>query len=402
MNRNRTPLAVTAGILVALGALLLSLSGFYIDWLWFKSVDFTSVWSTILGTKVQLFLITGLISSIVISLNIYLAYKRRPFYVPTSIELNGVERIRAQIEPIIRLVFVGLFLAITYFAGTSGALYWREWLLFKNSTSFGVKDPQFNLDISFFAFKLPLYQALISWAISALVLAALASAFVHYMYGGIRTVGQGDRTTVAARVQLSILLGLVVLMKAVAYWFDRYALALKENKLITGATYTDVNATLPAKAILTGIAVVCALLFFANIVRRSWLLPAAGTALMVVSSVLIAGIYPGAIQQFQVKPSESSKEAPYIQRNIDATRASYGLTDVDVQEYNAVVAPNAGQLAGDAATISNIRLMDPAVLSATFRQLQQIKPYYGFTETLISIVTQSMEQLAMQLSLSVN
>ena len=382
MNRNRTPLAVTAGILVALGALLLSLSGFYIDWLWFKSVDFTSVWSTILSTKVQLFLITGLISSIVISLNIYLAYKRRPFYVPTSIELNGVERIRAQIEPILRLVFVGLFLAITYFAGTSGALYWREWLLFKNSTSFGVKDPQFNLDISFFAFKLPLYQAMISWAISALVLAALASAFVHYMYGGIRTVGQGDRTTVAARVQLSILLGLVVLMKAVAYWFDRYALALKENKLITGATYTDVNATLPAKSILAGIAVVCALLFFANIVRRSWLLPAAGTALMVVSSVLIAGIYPGAIQQFQVKPSESSKEAPYIQRNIDATRASYGLTDVDVQEYNAVVAPNAGQLAGDAATISNIRLMDPAVLSATFRQLQQIKPYYGFTETL--------------------
>ncbi len=382
MNRNRTPLAITAGILVVLGAIFASASGFYIDWLWFKSVDFTSVWSTILTTKVELFLITGLLTSIVISLNIYLAYKRRPFYVPTSIELNGVERIRAQIEPILRLVFLGLFLAITYFAGTSGSLYWREWLLFRNSTSFGVKDPQFNLDISFFAFKLPLYQAMISWAISALVLAALASAFVHYMYGGIRTVGQGDRTTVAARVQLSILLGLIVLMKAVAYWFDRYALALKENKLITGATYTDVNATLPAKSILAGIAVVCALLFFANIVRRSWLLPAAGTALMVVSSVLIAGIYPGAIQQFQVKPSESSKEAPYIQRNIDATRAAYGLTDVDVQEYNALVSPNAGQLAGDAATISNIRLMDPAVLSATFRQLQQIKPYYGFTETL--------------------
>ena len=382
MNRNRTPLAITAGILVALGAIFTSVSGFYIDWLWFKSVDFTSVWSKVLTTKVELFLITGFISSIIISLNIYFAYKRRPFYVPTSIELNGVERVRAQIEPIIRWVFLGLFLAITYFAGTSGTLYWREWLLFKNSTSFGVKDAQFGLDISFFAFKLPLYQALISWAISALVLAALATVFVHYMYGGIRTQGEGDRTTVAARVQLSILFGLIVLVKAVAYWFDRYALALKENKLITGATYTDVNATLPAKAILTGIAVVCALLFFANIVRKSWLLPAAGTALMVVSSVLIAGIYPGAVQQFQVKPSESSKEAPYIQRNIDATRAAYGLTKVDVQEYNAQVSPNAGQLAGDAATISNIRLMDPAVLSATFRQLQQIKPYYGFTETL--------------------
>ncbi len=382
MNRNRTPLAITVGILVALGSAFISLSGFYIDWLWFKSVDFTSVWSTILATKVQLFLIIGLLSSILISINIFIAYKRRPFYVPTSIELNGVERIRAQIDPIIRWVFLGLFLAITYFAGTSGSIFWREWLLFKNATDFGVKDPQFGLDISFFAFKLPLYQAIISWVISALILATLATIFVHYMYGGIRTQGEGERTTVAARIQLSILFGLIVLLKAIAYWFDRYALTLKENRLITGATYTDINATLPAKAILSGIALICALLFFANIVRRSWLLPAAGTALMVVSSVLIAGIYPGAVQQFQVKPSESSKEAPYIQRNIDATRAAYGLTDIDVQEYNAVVAPNAGQLAGDAATISNIRLMDPAVLSATFRQLQQIKPYYGFTETL--------------------
>ena len=382
MNRNRTPLAITAGILVALGAIFVSLSGFYIDWLWFKSVDFTNVWSKVLTTKIELFLIAGLITSIIISLNVFIAYKRRPFYVPTSIEINGVERIRAQIDPIIRWVFLALFVALTYFAGTSGTLYWKEWLLFKNATPFGVKDEQFGLDISFFAFKLPLYEAIISWAISALVIAALASIFVHYMYGGIRTQGQGDRTTVAARVQLSVLFGLIVLMKAIAYWFDRYALALKENKLITGATYTDINATLPAKAILAGIAVVCALLFFANIVRKSWLLPAAGTALMVVSSVLIAGIYPGAVQQFQVKPSESSKEAPYIQRNIDATRAAYGLSDVDIQDYNATLTTTSSKLATDASTINNIRLMDPNILSSTFRQLQQIKPYYGFTESL--------------------
>ena len=152
--------------------------------------------------------------------------------------------------------------------------------------------------------------------------------------------------------------------------------------MITGLTYTDVNATLPAKAILSAIAVVCAVLFFANIVRRSWLLPAAGSALLVVSSVLIAGIYPGAIQQFQVKPSESSKEAPYIQRNIDATRAAYDLNGVVMQDYNATISTSAGQLAKDAATIANIRLMDPNVLSATFRQLQQIKPYYAFPESL--------------------
>lgn len=382
MNRSRSPLVITAGILVALGALFTYFSGYYVDWLWFKSVDFTSVWSTVLTTKIELFFLVGLVTSLVISLNIYLAYKRRPLYVPTSIEVSGLERLRAQVEPIRRWVFLGIVLLLTYFAGTSGTSFWREWLLFKNSTDFGVKDPQFGLDISFFAFRLPMWQAIIGWGISTLVLATLASVFIHYMYGGIRTTVQTDRTTVAARVQISILLGFIVLLKAVAYWFDRYALALKESKLINGLTYTDVNATLPAKAILSAIAVICALLFFANIVRRSWLLPAAGTALLVVASVLIAGIYPGAIQQFQVKPSESSKEAPYIQRNIDATRTAYDLNNVTVQDYNATISTSAGQLAKDAATIANIRLMDPNVLSATFRQLQQIKPYYTFPASL--------------------
>jgi uncharacterized membrane protein (UPF0182 family) len=255
-------------------------------------------------------------------------------------------------------------------------------LLFKNSTSFGVVDPQFGLDISFFAFKLPMYQALIAWAISTLVFAIIGSTIVHYLYGGIRPQVAQERTTVAARVQLSVLIGLVVLLKAGAYWLDRFALALKDNKLITGLTYTDVNALLPAKAILAGIAAICSLLFFANIVRKSWLLPAAGTALLVVSSVLIAGVYPAAIQQFQVKPSESSKEAPFIQRNIDATRDAFGLSAVEVKDFQATLNAAAGQLSKDAVTISNIRLMDPNVLSATFRQLQQIKPYYTFGATL--------------------
>ena len=382
MNKNRTPLIITGAVIFAIGAAFVSLGGYYIDWLWFESVGFTSVWSTVLFTRIQLFLIVGILTSALLSVNIYIAYKRRPLYVPMNIEVSGVERLRAQIEPVRRWVFLGITAAVVYFAGTSGMIFWREWLQFRNSTDFGVTDPQFNLDISFFAFKLPMYQALIGWGISTLVLAALASAFVHYMYGGIRTDVQTDRTTVAARVQISILLGLIVLLKAVAYWFDRYALALQEGRLITGLTYSDVNALLPAKAILSAIAVVCSLLFFANIIRRSWLLPAAGTALLVISSVLIAGVYPAAIQQFQVKPSESSKEAPYIQRNIDATRAAYDLAGVEVIDYNAKISTTSGQLAKDAATIANIRLMDPNVLTATFNQLQQIKPYYTFPESL--------------------
>jgi uncharacterized membrane protein (UPF0182 family) len=319
---------------------------------------------------------------LIITSNIVIAYRKRPLYVPTSFVENPFDRLRTQIQPVIKWVGVAIFAAVTYFAGSSGALFWKEYLLFKNSTPFGEKDPQFNLDISFFAFKLPFYEQLIAWAISVLIFAVIATVAVHYMYGGIRQGGQGERTTVVARVQLSILFGSIVALKAVAYWFDRYALTLKENKLITGATYTDVNATLPAKSILAAIALICALFFFANIVRKSWLLPAAGTALMVISSVLIAGIYPGAIQQFQVKPSESSKEAPFIQRNIDSTRAAYGLTNVDVQDYNATLSTTSKQLQANAATISNIRLMDPNVLSPTFRQLQQIKPYYSFADSL--------------------
>ena len=381
-KRRRGPLPITIGILAVIGVALVSLSGFYADWLWFKSVNFTSVWSTVLLTKVSLFIASGLITAVLVLFNVLVAYKRRPLYVPLTVEADNLERYRSQIEPIKRWVFVGLGAALFYFAGTSGSTLWTTWLLFKNSTPFGVKDPQFQMDVSFFAFRLPFWQTLIAWGISTLVLSIIASTAVHYLYGGIRLQVQEDRTTVAARVQLSVLLGGVVLLKAVAYWFDRYALALKESKLITGLTYTDVNAVLPAKAILAAIAVVCALLFFANIVRRSWVLPAAGTALLVISSVLIAGIYPGAIQTFQVKPSESSKEAPFIQRNIDSTRTAYGLDDVEVNDYQATLTTSAGQLSKDAATIANIRLMDPNVLPATFRQLQQIKPYYTFPDSL--------------------
>jgi uncharacterized membrane protein (UPF0182 family) len=378
----KSPLTLTIGILVIIGALFTALSGFYADWLWFKSVNFTSTWSTILATKATLFVVIGLTTSLFIMFNVLLAYKRRPLYVPMTIEADNLERYRSQLEPIRRGVFGAGFLALFYFAGTSGSTLWSTWLLFKNSTEFGVKDPQFNLDISFFAFRLPFWQTAIGWGISTLVLAIIATVAVHYLYGGIRLQVREDRTTVAARVQLSVLLGLVVLLKAVAYWFDRYALALKDSKLITGLTYTDVNAVLPAKAILTGIALVCALLFFANIVRRSWVLPTAGTALLVISSVLIAGLYPAAIQTFQVKPSESSKEAEFIQRNINATRAAYGLEDVTVKDYQATLTTTAGQLTNDAVTISNIRLMDPNVIAATFRQLQQIKPYYTFPDSL--------------------
>jgi uncharacterized membrane protein (UPF0182 family) len=376
------PLALTVLTLVVLGVILVAMSGFYADLLWFRSVHFANVWRTVLFTKSELFIVFGLLTSLIITANVVIAYRTRPIYVPTTIEADNLERYRAQLEPLRRYAVLALAFVLFYFAGSSGTRLWSSWLQFKNSTPFGTKDAQFHLDISFFAFKLPFWQSLIGWAISTVIISLVAAGVVHYLYGGIRPQVQIDRTTVSARVQLSVLLGVLVLLKAVAYWFDRYSLALKEGKLITGLAYTDVNAVLPAKAILAGIAIICSLLFFANIIRKSWILPTAGVTLMVVSSVLIAGVYPAVIQQFQVKPSESSKEAPYIQRNIDATRAAYGVSAAKVVDYQATITTSAGQLAKDAGTVSNIRLMDPSVLSATFRQLQQIKPYYTFPDSL--------------------
>ena len=381
----KNPFAITLLVLFVLGAILVSISSFYADLLWFNSVGYTSVWKTTLFTKTMLFIVVGLLTALIVSANVVIAYKRRPIYAPMAVEADNLERYRSQIEPKKKLFLAGIFAVIFYMAGSSATPFWSQWLQFKNATSFGTKDPQFGLDISFFAFKLPVYQSIIGWATTTLIIALLGAVVTHYLYSGLRIPVRGipgENTTVAARVQLSVLLGLIVLTKAGAYWMDRYALELKQGKLITGLTYTDVNALLPAKAILAGIALVCAALFFANIVRRSWSLPVLGIGLLLASSLVIETIYPALIQQFQVKPSESNKEAPYIQRNIDATRAAFGLNNVTVKDYNATVSATAGQLVNDANTIANIRLMDPNVLSSTFRQLQQIKPYYSFADSL--------------------
>lgn len=381
-TRRRPVLAITLAILAALIVGFIGFTGFYADLLWFRSVGYVEVWQTELVTKITLFVGMGALMSFAVTTSIYLAYKSRPIFAPVSLESQSLERYRSQLEPLRKVVLIGIAIATFVFAGSGGAARWRDWLLFSNAQPFGVKDPQFKMDISFFAFKLPFYQVLLSFAFSIVTFAFLAALVVHYLYGGIRLQGPGERSTSAARLQLSLLLGLFVLLKAVAYWFDRYALVLKEDRLITGATYTDVNAILPAKTILAGIAIVCSILFFLNIVRRSWLLPGAGVALLVASAVLAGGIYPALVQQFQVKPSESSKEAPFIEKNIAATRAAYGIDNVEITDYQARTTATAGQLRGDAETTASIRLMDPNVISQTFRQLQQIKAYYSFPETL--------------------
>ncbi len=255
---------------------------------------------------------------------------------------------------------------------------------------FGEKDVQFGKDISYFAFDLPWYRFVLGFAFATVVVSLVAAAVTHYLYGGLRLQAfLGERATPAARVHLSVLLGVFVLLKAVAYWLDRYGLAVGEHQInrtdFTGLTYTDVNAVLQGRTILAIISLICAVLFFANIVRRTWILPGIGVGLLLLSALLIGGIYPALVQRFTVAPTQAEKEAKYISRNIAATRDAYGIGKDNVQitkGYAAALTPDTKVLAGDADVLKDVRLLDPLLLSPTYKNLQQIKAYYDFPETL--------------------
>ena len=216
---------------------------------------------------------------------------------------------------------------------------------------------------------------------AALVIALLAAATVHYLYGGIRLQTPGDRLTGAAQVQFSVLLGLFVLAKAADYWLDRYDLVSASGNLIDGITYTDDHAVLPAKNILLGIAVICAILFFLNIWRRTWTLPSVGLALLVLSAILLGMIWPGIVQAFQVRPTEQDKERPYIANNIASTREGYDIQDVDLTEYTGT-----GVGSDDQATVladtASVPLVDPQLVHQAFEQIQQVRSYYSVSDVL--------------------
>ncbi len=272
-------------------------------------------------------------------------------------------------------------------AGAAASGQWRTWLMWTNSTSFGEKDAQFGMDVSFYAFDLPFYEFVLGFAFSAVIVSLLTSALVHYLYGGLRLQGPGRRASAGAQGHLAVLLGVFVLLKAVAYWLDRYALAVKTGSYKgvsgwTGLRYVDANAFLPAKTILFFVAIICAVLFFLTPVRRTWAPALIGLGLMVLSAVLIGGLYPAIVQQFQVKPNEQAKETPYIQKNIDATRQAYGIADSQTTPYTPQGSTTGDALKPDAQTIADVRLLDPNIVSQTFQSLEQQRNYYAFPSTL--------------------
>lgn len=373
--------------LVVLGVLALVFGVFTNLWterLWFESAGYGQVFTTQLVTQVGLFIVFTLLTFGAVAGTAALAYRLRPTYRPMSMEQQSLERYREAIDPSRRaIVLVGAgILAIT--SGLGAAASWQTFLVWLNRQPFGTADAQFATDVGFYVFEYPWWRFLLSFGFATVILALITAAIVHYLYGGIRLQTPGDRITPAAIAHLSALAALLMLLKAAAYWLDRYGLVLEDNPLFTGASYTDVNAMLPAKTILTFIALVCAALFLVAVFRRTWTLAGLGLGLLVLSSILLSAVWPALVQQFQVRPSEADRESDFIERNIAATRDAYliGRDRVEIQEYNAVTTATAGQLRNDADTIPNIRLLDPSVVPATFQQLQQVRGFYSFPDPL--------------------
>ncbi|SCL39715.1 hypothetical protein GA0070624_6664 [Micromonospora rhizosphaerae] len=380
-RRGRVTIGVLIGVFVLFTLLGWGVNA-WTDWLWFDEVRYTQVFTGVLATRLLLFLVVGLGMAVIIGGNLWLAHRLRPMMRPHSVEQATLERYRILLTPRLGTWIALVSAVIGLFAGLSAQSRWAQWLLFRNGGNFGVKDPEFGIDIGFYVFQLPFWRYLLGVGFTAVVLALLGALAVHYIFGGVRLQGVGDRMTTGARAHLSTLVAVFVLLKAIAYVLDRRAMLLEYNEgaKLYGAGYADVNALLPAKEILAWISIVVAIaiIVFSNAVMRNLVWPGIALALLGVSAVAIGGIYPWAVQTFEVKPSARDKEAPYIQRSIEATRAAYGLTGTKASGYAASNLTPPASLATDTSVVPNVRLLDPQLVSETYTQLQQVRGFYDF------------------------
>ncbi|GAA4670605.1 UPF0182 family membrane protein [Frondihabitans cladoniiphilus] len=376
----RTPILITIGILAVLVILFFIFASLATDFLWYQQLGFTKVIMTQWVAGTSLFFIGFLGMAVPVYVSIDVAFRFRPVYAKLNSQLDRYQQV---IEPLRKTVMFGIPIVLGLFGGIAASSHWQMVLEFLNRTPFGKTDPQFHLDIGFYVFSLPFYQGIVGFASAVVLLSALAALATSYLYGALRFAGRQIGITRVARIQIAVTAAVYLALQAISLWLDQYAtLTDGANKLLVGATYTDVVAGIPAKQILAYAAAVVAILFIVTSIIGRWRVPIIGTALLIIISLLIGAIYPWIVQRFTVDPSVKSIESSYIQRNIDATRDAYGVSGVKESTYKAKSTATAGALASDAVTTENIRIIDPALVTDAFAQLQQYKQYYSFPDQL--------------------
>ena len=370
------PGTITVTALIAIIGVIYGASIVWTEILWFRQMSATRVILTQWGAHIGLFILGLLVATGLLYFSMAYAYRHRA----SSTRGQASASLRAYqeaLEPVRRAAFWGVALFFGFTNGARLATEWRTLLQFLNASSFHQVDPQFGLDISFFVFVLPAIKVLVSFLMSVTGIGLAAALVVNYLYGTIRLAPR-PHASKHARLQTGLMAATLSVFIGINYWLGRYELLTQDFGSTHGALYSDINAKLPAHSILAVISFLVAVLFVVAAFRGTWRLPVTGVAVTVVAALILGGAYPALIEQFRVRPNQRTLESPYIQRNIDATLAAYGLDDVDYQtNYDAATTASAGQF--DNATLtSQVRLLDPKVITKTVQQLQQSRLYYGF------------------------
>ena len=374
--RKPGPGTITVGALIAIIGVIYGASIVWTEILWFRQMSATRVILTQWGAHIGLFVLGLLVATGLLYFSMAYAYRHRA----SSTRGQASASLRAYqeaLEPVRRAAFWGVALFFGFTNGARLATEWRTLLQFLNASSFHQVDPQFGLDISFFVFVLPAIKVLVSFLMSVTGIGLAAALVVNYLYGTIRLAPR-PHASKHARLQTGLMAATLSIFIGINYWLGRYELLTQDSGSIHGAMYSDINAKMPAHSILAVISFLVAVLFVVAAFRGTWRLPVTGVAVTVVAALILGGAYPALIEQFRVRPNQRTLESPYIQRNIDATLAAYGLDDVDYQtNYDAATTASAGQFDNDTLT-SQVRLLDPKVITKTVQQLQQSRLYYGF------------------------
>ncbi len=381
MNRRVSPVSIAVGILAAILFALLSAAGIYTDWLWFDQLGYEEVFLTQILGQVIAFAVGFVVMALLVSIGLALAWRTRPIYLKLPGE-SPFQAYQTLLESLRKVVMVGVPAIIGIGGGLVFAREWEVAALWLNGEDFGQTDAHFGLDIGFYVFDLPFLSFVIGFLSGGAFLAALINLAVHVIYGGIRFNGREISVSKPARVQLSILIAIYLVLQGVSLWLDQYSSVITTGTLFTGVSYTDANAIIPGLQIMALISVAVAVTFLITAFIARWRIAIIATALMVVSSLVLGGLYPWIVQTFQVVPNERTLESPYLQKNIEATRVAYGLDKVEVIEYDAKVVAEKGALRTDAKTTTSIRIIDPALVSDAFRQLEQFRQYYSFPNRL--------------------
>jgi uncharacterized membrane protein (UPF0182 family) len=383
-RRRRSSVRIVALLVVAVVVGLLfslrGIAGFYTDYLWFDELDLTSVWRQVLVAKIVLGAVFTGVFFVVMWANLAIADLLAPKFRPMGPEEELVERYHQVVGSragLVRVALAGIFALI---AGPGAAGQWNSWVLFRNHTSFSARDALFQKDIGFYVFELPFLKFVVDWLFASFVIVLFVTAVAHYLNGGIRFQTPLQKVTPQVKAHLSVLLAVLALLKAADYFLERYELLFSTRGVVQGAGYTDVKAQLPALQLLFAISLFACALFLVNILRRGWVLPVIAVGLWAMVSVVVGAAIPAFVQQFRVQPTESTKERPYIDRNIRATRAAYNLRDVEVKDFGARTDLRDVDLADNVATIQNVRLWDPEVLRPTYKRLQELRNFFRFND----------------------